>query len=114
MGKIISVFMQKGGSAKTTTAINLSAFAGARKRKILLVDLDAQGSASIFSGINKNTVQYSIRDVLVGECGIKQAIQQLKYYYPSKQKRTRDGVRTFQTGRCIHTQKSYRTIKRQP
>lgn len=80
MGKIISVFMQKGGSAKTTTAINFSAFAGARKRKILLIDLDAQGSATIFSGKDKNTVHYSIRDVLVEECNISQSIQHLKYY----------------------------------
>lgn len=80
MGKTISVFMQKGGAGKTTTAINFSAFAGARKRKILLIDLDAQGSATIFSGTNKNTVSHSIRDVLVGECNINQSIQHLKYY----------------------------------
>lgn len=80
MGKVISVFMQKGGAGKTTTALNFSAFAGARKRKILLIDLDAQGSTTIFSGTNKNAVFQSIRDVLVGECNINQPIQHLKYY----------------------------------
>lgn len=80
MAVVISIFLQKGGSCKTTTAVNFAAFAGARKRKVLLIDLDAQGSASLISNISKNEVQHSVRDVLVGECSIGQSIQKCKYY----------------------------------
>lgn len=78
MGKIIAVTNQKGGVGKTTTAVNLSASLQAIKRKVLLVDLDPQGNATMGSGIDKSKLQRSTYDVLVGTCNAEQAIISLE------------------------------------
>ncbi len=65
MGKVIVVANQKGGVAKTTTSVNLSACLAHYKKKVLLIDLDPQGNASSGLGINKNGLEHSSYDVLV-------------------------------------------------
>jgi chromosome partitioning protein len=65
VGRIIAVANQKGGVGKTTSTVNLSASLVATKRKVLVVDLDPQGNATMGSGINKHELDVSIYDVLV-------------------------------------------------
>lgn len=67
MTQIIAVVNQKGGVAKTTTCINLGASLVATKRRVLLVDLDPQANATVGSGIDSDTVEYSSYHLLLGK-----------------------------------------------
>lgn len=67
MGKVIAVANQKGGVGKTTTCVNLSASLAATKRRVLLIDLDPQGNATMGSGIDKYDVEHTAYDLLVDE-----------------------------------------------
>ena len=71
--RVFCIANQKGGVGKTTTAINLSAGLAKLKQRVLLIDLDPQGNATMGSGIDKSTLAHNLYDVLIGEATIAQA-----------------------------------------
>ena len=74
MGKIISIANQKGGVGKTTTTVNLTAWIGAKGKKVLLVDIDPQGNATSGFGINKRSLAKSSYDLLIGTAEAEEVI----------------------------------------
>ncbi|WP_100753464.1 MULTISPECIES: ParA family protein [Vibrio] len=65
MGKIVAIANQKGGVGKTTTCVNLAASMAATKRKVLVIDLDPQGNATMASGVDKYQVDATAYELLV-------------------------------------------------
>lgn len=74
MGRIIAVANQKGGVGKTTTAINLSSCLAALGKKVLAIDMDPQGNMTSGLGIDKNDVEYTVYDLILGQVDISKVI----------------------------------------
>lgn len=74
MSRVIAIANQKGGVGKTTTTINLSAALATKGKKVLVIDCDPQGNSTSGFGIEKNTLENTIYELLLGECTIGDAI----------------------------------------
>ena len=74
MGKVIAIAIQKGGVGKTTTAINLSACVAEKGKKVLVIDIDPQGNTTTGFGIEKNELQNTIYELMLGEVSVKECI----------------------------------------
>lgn len=74
MGRVFAVANQKGGVGKTTTVVNLAAYLGSRGKKVLCVDIDAQGNTTTGFGIQKKGLEVSSYDVLLGKARIQEAV----------------------------------------
>ena len=81
MGRIIAIANQKGGVGKTTTSINLSACIAAKGKKVLVIDIDPQGNTTRGYGIEKNELENTIYELILGDCSIEDCI--LKEIFPN-------------------------------
>ena len=72
--RAIAVANQKGGVGKTTTTINLSASLAAKGKKVLVIDMDPQGNTTSGFGVDKNELENTVYELILGECSIQECL----------------------------------------
>ncbi|MFA5118743.1 MAG: AAA family ATPase [Candidatus Omnitrophota bacterium] len=75
MGKIIAICNQKGGTGKTTSAVNIAVYVALNNKKVLLIDLDPQANATSGVGINRHNIKQSTYHILLEELGVGEVLQ---------------------------------------
>jgi chromosome partitioning protein len=120
MKRIIAVANQKGGVGKTTTAVNLAASFALTRRRVLLIDIDPQGNATMGCGVEKSQIERGVGDVLLEECDAASAIVPLESVpglslMPSNQDLTAAEVRLLTTiaGRELRLRNALRQVQDQ-
>ena len=78
MGRIIAIANQKGGVGKTTTSINLSACLAELGKKVLVIDLDPQGNTTSGFGIDKEEMDNTVYELMLGECSIRESMTKVE------------------------------------
>ncbi|HIV25916.1 MAG TPA: ParA family protein [Candidatus Scatomonas pullistercoris] len=79
MGRTIAIANQKGGVGKSTTAINLSACLAEMGKKVLTIDIDPQGNTTSGLGIEKNELEKTVYELLIGECALEECLIHLEF-----------------------------------
>ena len=74
MGRTIAIANQKGGVGKTTTSINLSAALAAKGKNVLVIDTDPQGNTTSGLGVDKNDLDNTVYELILGECSVQECI----------------------------------------
>ncbi len=74
MGRVIAIANQKGGVGKTTTTINLSAALAAKNKNVLVIDMDPQGNTTSGFGIDKNELDNTVYELILGECSVQECL----------------------------------------
>ncbi len=119
MKRVIAIANQNGGVGKTTTAFNLAASLAATRRRVLLIDLDPQGNATMGCGVEKSRVVRGTCEVMLGECDIESAIVPVEqagmFLLPANQDLTSVEVRllTMITGRELKLRHALRPVREQ-